>query len=96
MPAGDGTGPFGTGPFGRGLGPCGRGRYFVNRMAGPGYGMGMAYRRGWRSWDWPRWGMGAVDPLDEKTALENQQSWLKSELERVTNLLAGQDKPPAE
>lgn len=101
MPARDGTGPFGTGPVGRGLGPC-RGN-----VQGFGYdqqfGMGMANRWGQRRFGNrpPRWGWGAsaADNAADYAAdseiqyLQNQQNWLKDQLDAVTREIEERTKP---
>ncbi|MBN1537656.1 MAG: DUF5320 domain-containing protein [Anaerolineales bacterium] len=80
MPRMDGTGPFGTGPVGRGLGPCGGGR------AGQFYrGWGGGFRRGggfgWNAVNAPFW-------PDDIQYLEQQKSWLESQLQAINTRIA--------
>ena len=80
MPGYDGTGPQGTGPNGRGLGPCGQGRRLNQRSF-------WGFRRGWRGRGfgirWP----GSY-PMDEKSDLQTEKSWLSQRLEAINQRLS--------
>jgi len=77
MPRMDRTGPFGTGPIGRGMGPCGGGQ--------AGWGRGRGFRRGGGM----AWGMMPAAPLpdEEEGFLEQQKSWLETQLAAVRQRL---------
>ncbi|MBN2258006.1 MAG: DUF5320 domain-containing protein [Anaerolineaceae bacterium] len=78
MPGMDRTGPLGTGPIGRGMGPCGGGQAF-GRGRGRGFGRGFGLGLG---------RLPAVLPVEnEKEILEQQKSWLETQLEAVTRRL---------
>lgn len=92
MPGRDGTGPFGTGPVGRRLGPCGG--VVDDPYYGRQFGMGMANRWGRRFGGWaPRWGRGVITSDEEKQILQDQQSWLKNQLDEITRRMEQLDKP---
>jgi len=80
MPGYDGTGPQVTGPFGRGLGPCGQGGGYSRR----GF---FGVRRGWRAsgrgFGWPT----RYAPIDEKTDLDAEKSWLTQQLDAINQRL---------
>jgi hypothetical protein len=84
MPRMDGTGPFGTGPIGRGLGPCGGGSAFQRNGL---WGMGWRFFRGGRF----GWGMTptSLSTDEEKEMLEQQKSWLETQLAAITQRLQG-------
>jgi len=82
MPGMDNTGPFGTGPIGRGMGPCGGGQ--------GGWGRGRGFRRGCGA-GWDRL-YTLLAPNNEKAVLEQQKSWLESQLEAITKRLQGVEK----
>ena len=77
MPGMDGTGPLRNGPFGRGLGPC------CGGQANWGRGRGMGFRRG----GWFGWGQAPITAEQEKMSLEQQKSWLESQLYAITTRL---------
>jgi hypothetical protein len=87
MPGMDKTGPFGTGPMGRGMGPCGGG---LASQRGFGRGMGRGFRRG----GGPGWcSTLTISSEEEKALLEQQKSWLKSQVEAVEKQLENLSKP---
>ncbi len=56
--------------------------------------MGMANRRGRRSGGWfPRWGGRSFSPEEELQSLQDQQSWLKEQLEAVARRIEKFHKP---
>ena len=76
MPRMDNTGPFGTGPVGRGMGPCGNGQ--------AGWSRGRGFRRGGAGWG----RMSTTLSTDEeKGVLEQQKSWLETQLAAITQKL---------
>ena len=77
MPGMNGTGPYGTGPLGRGMGPCGGGG--MGRRSGRGFGRNRG--RGW-----------AFEPVEEKTTLEREKSWLEAQLQAITEQLQALEK----
>lgn len=83
MPGMDNTGPFGTGPIGRGMGPCGKGQ--------GGRGRGRGFRRGGGA-GWGRF-YTPLTPNDEIAVLEQQKSWLETQLDAITKRLQGAEKP---
>ena len=86
MPAQDGTGPYGTGPVGRGVGPCGGG--YVSRRSSR-WGRGFWRGRGpGRRWFW-----SAPTPEDEVDFMEQEKSWLKTQLEVIEKRLENLNKP---
>lgn len=81
MPRRDRRGPWGLGPgSGRGFGPCvgrrapRRARYF-GRNFGPGYGRG------------PGFGFWAAGEDNDRSWLEDQRDFLKSQLEAIEDYL---------
>ena len=95
MPRGDGTGPLGQGPMtGRAAGYCAG--YDRPGYANPnirGYGLGMAYRRGF-GWGGRGRGFGRgffapypyyepAQPVNTKAGLENAKSALESEKKAI-------------
>ena len=96
MPGFNGTGPRGQGPgSGWGRGPCGAGlRRGGGRSRGFGPGAGFAgggFHRGYGSWGFGPFSPGPVaagSPQDEVTALRQEASGLKAELEAVQKRLA--------
>jgi len=100
MPGRDGTGPFGNGPVGRRLGPCfgnepgydqpfgfGMARRWGRRF---GFGYGYGYRRPWQNW---RADVPYRDEESDIQALQNQQNWLKEQLDAVTHEIENRQKP---
>jgi len=80
MPGMDGTGPFGTGPVGRGSGPCRGG------SAGQfSRGWGRNFRRG-GGFGWNTMNLPSAN--EEITLLEQQKSWLESQIEALKTRLA--------
>lgn len=84
MPRGDRTGPEGMGPMtGRGLGACAGYPAGGYARRGRFSRMGMAFRHGWRQfgrrWDWGP----EVVPAEEKDWLEQEESYLKKQLDEV-------------
>lgn len=79
MPGMDKTGPFGTGPTGRGMGPCAGDEAIRGR--------GRGFRRGGGA----GWGKipTTLSPDDEKRSLEQQKSWLETQLAAVIHRLQG-------
>ncbi|NLI08667.1 MAG: DUF5320 domain-containing protein [Thermotogaceae bacterium] len=87
MPGMDKTGPFGTGPMGRGMGPCGGG---LASQRGRGRGMGRGFRHGGGCGGRPT---PVVSAEEEKTLLEEQRDWLKTQVEAVEKQLENLNKP---
>ena len=100
MPGWDGRGPwFGSGPgTGWGMGPCGAG-YRRGRGFRRGAGFGRDFGRGW----FGQWGYGpyaapwggaypAMDPVDEKQALQEELSALEAERKAVKDRLDSIEK----
>jgi hypothetical protein len=82
MPRMDKTGPYGTGPVGRGMGTCCGGGLAYER------GGGRMTGRGFRWGGYPGWrSISAVSQEDEKTILEQQKNWLKTQVEIVEKRL---------
>ena len=76
MPGFDRTGPRGIGQAGRGLGPCGGGQ------SRGGRGRRLFHRAA-------GWGLGqrfSADPIDKET-LEEQKSWLETQLAEIQQRL---------
>ena len=109
MPGFDRTGPFGAGPgSGWGRGPCGAGRRRGGgRIWGRGFGRGAGgYGQG-RFAGGPRGGFGPRRfgpfgsggaaqygaPPDEATALQEEEAYLKSQLEAVQQRLSELEGP---
>jgi hypothetical protein len=86
MPYGDGTGPTGNGTPGRGLGPCGRG-------VGGGGLFGRGGRGAGRGGQGGLFG-GGLPSQDERAALEQRSSWLKSALDAVMRRLGALNQDP--
>jgi len=93
MPRGDGTGPMGMGPrTGRGAGYCAG--YNMPGFANPGFGLGMAWRRGrgggfgWRNCQ--TW----TPPTKEETlqALKDRSEWLKGQLDAINKRIEELEK----
>lgn len=102
MPGWDGRGPwFGGGPgTGWGTGPCGagyrRGRGF---RRGFGFGIGFGFGRGWGGFGgyapYPAPGAGAypaMDPADEKQALQEELGALEAEMKAIRERLDSMEK----
>jgi hypothetical protein len=91
MPRGDGTGPLGLGPMtGRGMGYCAG--FPVPRYINPRWGFrrGRGFRRMYWLTGFPGWtayGYPYAGTVDEKTILENQRDFLKSQLEAIESEL---------
>jgi len=84
MPGMDSTGPLGTGPIGRGMGPCGGGQFTR------GFGRrGFARRAGFGRGAGFGWGFSptAFTPVDEKVLLDQQKSWLETQLDAIKTRL---------
>ena len=104
MPGGDRTGLLGAGPrTGRGLGYCGSDE--TPGFANPGFGLGMAWRRGWGGgFGWrhrffamrrPDWGwLNYMPPTKEETtqALKTEADWLERQLEAINKRLEELEK----
>jgi len=88
MPRGDGTGPMGMGPrTGRGAGYCAG--YNI-----PGFGLGMARRRGWGGgFGWRNYQAWTPPTKEERLqALKNQSEWLKSQLDAINKRIEELEK----
>ncbi len=96
MPGGNGTGPMGGGPMtGRGAGYCGgydmpgyTNRGFGRGMGGAGYGRGWGRGMGARfhAW-WQNVPVSQPNPVDERQMLEQEASYLKTQVEQIQNRL---------
>lgn len=96
MPRGDRTGPEGMGPMtGRGMGNCaGYPARGIGRRGGF-YRMGMAFRHGWRRWGRLGWNWEPeIDPVEEKDWLQQEESYLKKQLDEVQNRIAKLSESP--
>ena len=93
MPRGDGTGPMGMGPrSGRGAGYCAG--YNMPGFANPGFGLGMAWRRGWGDGFGWRKSQAWTPPTKEEMlqALKNQSEWLKAHLDAINKRIEELEK----
>ncbi|MFP4167548.1 MAG: DUF5320 domain-containing protein [Desulfonatronovibrionaceae bacterium] len=98
MPGFNGTGPLGQGPVtGRGMGRC-TGAVPAGAVPGRGFGFGFGMGRGFGRGRGRGFGPGpmtawygyappATEPVDEKTAIENQIKGLENQLEILNNRL---------
>ena len=103
MPRGDRSGPEGMGPMtGRGMGNCAGDAPGY----GPGYGpgnagrrrfgrFGMAFRHGRRRFQRPMWDFEPeFAPEDDKEWLQQEEKYLKKQLEVIQKRLQGTEESP--
>ena len=96
MPGYDGRGPwFGGGPgAGWGMGLCGAGyRGWRGSRRGAGFGRGFGFGRGW-VWNAAPFAGSypAMDPADEKQALQEERSALEAEMKATKDRLDSMEK----